>query len=86
MFLRIGKKIINTVNLVDADVYEVGEPPSPYRNGHSESRTVVVTTTAVQAAEDGTLGARRIWLEGDDADLFIEALPVYAPVLEGEGT
>jgi hypothetical protein len=33
-------------------------------------------------AEDGTLGARRIWLEGNDADLFLEALPVYSPVLE----
>ena len=34
------------------------------------------------AAEDGTLGARRIWLEGEDAALFVEALPVYAPVFE----
>lgn len=28
------------------------------------------------------LGARRIVLEGEDADAFLTALPVYSPVLE----
>lgn len=36
-----------------------------------------------ETAEDGTLGARRIWLEGGDAVLFVGPLPVYAPVFEG---
>ncbi len=82
MFLKVGRKLINTDNLVDADVYEPGEALSPYGDGHADALTVVITTTAVETAEDGTLGARRIVLEGEDADLFLEALPVYAPVLE----
>ncbi len=82
MFLRIGSKIINTDNFTDADVYEPGEELTPHREGHANKLTVVITTTAVETAEGGTLGARRIWLEGEDADLFLEALPVYTPVLE----
>lgn len=83
MYLRVASKIINTDNLVDADVYEVGESLMPYREVQAEGRTVVITTTATETAKDGTLAARRIVLEGDDADLFLESLPVYAPVLEG---
>ncbi len=79
MFLRIGRKIINTENLVDADVFEVGESMSqvPYRDANAVAslRTVVITTTAVEAAEDGVLEPRRIVFEGEDADLFLEALP-----------
>ncbi len=82
MFLKVGNKIINTDNLVDADVYEPGEGLSPHREGHADALTVVITTTALETAEDGTLGARQIWLEGADADLFLESLPVYTPVLE----
>lgn len=82
MFLRVGRKILNTGNLVDADVFEAGEDLSPHREGTAGARTVVVTTTAVEVAEDGTLGPRRLCLEGEDADLFLAALPVYAPVLE----
>lgn len=36
----------------------------------------------METAEDGTFTARRIWLEGDTAELFIESLPIYSPVLE----
>lgn len=82
MFLRIGAKILNTDNLVDADVYEVGEDLTPYREGRADRRTVVLTTTALEPDQDRRLGARRIFLEGEDADLFLEALPVYTPVLE----
>lgn len=82
MFLRIGSKILNTENMTDADVYEPGEPLSPYGEGHADTLTVVITTTAVETGADGALTARRINLEGEDADLFIKALPVYAPVLE----
>lgn len=83
MFLRVGRKIINT-DFTDADVFEPGEDLRPYCNGQAEERTVVITTTATETAEDGTLSPRRIWLEGEDADLFLEALPTYAPVLERE--
>ncbi len=84
MFLRVGSKILNTANLVDADVFEVGESMSPYRDANAVAslRTVVITTTAVEAAEDGTLEPRRIVVEGEYADLFLEALPIYEPVLE----
>jgi hypothetical protein len=82
VYLKIGRKIINTSNLVDADVYEVGEDMTPHRDGPAEARAVVITTTAVAAAEDGTPTARKIVLEGEDADLFLGALPVYEPVLE----
>lgn len=82
MFLRVGRKIINTDNITDAEVFEPGESLRPHGEGHADTLTVVITTTAVETAEDGTLGARRIWLEGEDADLFLEALPVYAPVLD----
>ncbi len=82
MYLKIGRKILNTENITDADVYEPGEELSPHGDGHADALTVVITTTAVESSEDGTLGARRIVLEGEDADLFLEALPVYAPVLE----
>ncbi len=83
MFLRIGRKLINTDNMADADVFEVGEEMTPYREGTAGTRTVVITTTATETAEDGKLGPRRIILSGEDADLFIESLPVYAPVLQG---
>ncbi len=79
VYLRVGRKIINSDNLVDADVFEPGEPLSPHGERRADALTVVITTTTV---EDGTVGARRIWLEGEDADLFLEALPVYAPVLD----
>jgi len=82
VFLRIASKIINTGNMVDADVFEVGEDLTPYREGRADRRTVVLTTTALEPDQDGRQGARRIVLEGDDADLFLEALPTYAPVLE----
>ncbi len=82
MYLKIGRKILNTDNLVDADVFESGESLSPYGEGRADTLTVVITTTATETAEDGTLGPRRIMLEGEDADLFLESLPVYAPVLE----
>ncbi|MDP9410119.1 MAG: hypothetical protein M3R38_23030 [Actinomycetota bacterium] len=87
MFLKVGSKILNTENLVDAEVFEVGEPMSPYRDGQAVAslRTVVVTTTALEvvASPDGTsVAARQIVLEGDDANLFLEALPIYSPVLE----
>ncbi len=84
MFLRIGSKIVNTDNFTDADVYEPGDSLSPHREGRTVASllTVVITTTATETAEDGTLGPRRIMLEGDDADAFLVALPVYAPVLE----
>ncbi len=84
MFLRIGRKILNTGNLTDADVYEPGEDLSPHMEGLAEERTVVITTTATETAEDGTLGPRRIILAGEDADLFLESLPTYTPVLEGD--
>ncbi len=82
MFLRIGSKIVATHNITDIDVYEPGEALTPHGDGHDDTLTAVITTTAMETAEDGTLGARRIVLEGEDADLFLEALPVYAPVLE----
>ncbi len=82
MFLKVGNKILNTNNIVDADVYEPGESLSPHQEGHADALTVVITTTATETDEDGATRARRIWLEGDDADLFLEALPVYSPVLE----
>ena len=83
MYLRIGRKIINTDNITDADVFESGEKLSPHLEGLAEERTVVIATTATETAGDGTLEPRRIILSGEDADLFIESLPVYAPVLEG---
>lgn len=63
MFLKIGGKIVNT----DADVYEPGESLSPHREGRAVASllTVVITTTAMETAEDGTLGPRRIVLEGE---------------------
>ncbi len=82
MFLKVGRKILNTGNMTDADVYEPGEELTPHGEGLAGKLTVVITTTATETAEDGTLGARRIWLEGEDADLFLESLPVYTPVLE----
>ena len=63
MFLRVGRKIINTDNLVDADVFEPGEDLRPHSEGRADALTVVITTTAVERGEDGTSGARRIWLE-----------------------
>lgn len=84
MFLKVGNKILNTLNMTDADVYKQGESLSYYGKGGSAADvlTVVVTTTAMETAQDGTLTARRIILEGEDANLFLEALPIYAPVLE----
>jgi hypothetical protein len=84
VFLKVGNKIINTDNLVDADVYEPGEELTLHSEGSSaaDTLTVVITTTAMETDRDGTLAPRRIMLEGEDAELFLEALPVYTPVLE----
>ena len=84
MYLRIGRKILNTENMTDADVYEPGEPLHPHDERLSGERAVVITTTATETAEDGTPRPRRIILEGEDADLFLESLPTYSPVLEGD--
>ncbi len=35
VYLRIGNKIVNTDNIVDADVYEQGEYLSPHGEGSS---------------------------------------------------
>lgn len=65
MFLKVGRKIVNTDNLVDTDVFEPGEALRPYRDGQAEERTVVITTTATETAKDGTLAARRIVFVGE---------------------
>ncbi len=82
MFLRIGSKILNTDNLVDADVFEPGEELTPYGEGRADVLTVVINSAAAETGQDGVVRAYRIVLEGSDADLFLEALPVYSPVLE----
>lgn len=81
MFIRIGRKILNTDNFTDADVLEPGEELTPHRDGHAETRTLVIATMSIESTEDGTIEPRKIVFEGDDADLFLESLPVYAPVL-----
>ncbi len=63
-------------------MYGPEEDMRPHYEGHAETRTDVITTTALEPGQDGTLAARRIVLEEEDAGLFIAALPVHAPVLE----
>lgn len=82
MYLRIGKRIINTDNLVDAELYEEGEDLSPHLAEAAADKTVVLHMTAVQQDLDGSLAPRTIWLHGEDADTFLDALPVYEPVEE----
>lgn len=84
MYIRVGRRIINTDNLVDAEVYEAGEALSPHRAEYAERRTVVLTMVGVIADYQGLQGPRSIWLEGPDADAFLAALPVYEPVPEPE--
>ncbi len=72
MYLRIGKRIVNTDTMTDAEI--IAEPDG--------QRTVVVTTTAIARTSDGALDARRITLSGEDAELFLSALPTYSPVWE----
>ena len=70
-----GRRLLGQLAASVARIRGTGE-------GRADTRTVVITTTAMEIGEDGTLGPRRIWLEGEDADLFLESLPVYTPVLE----
>ena len=60
MYLKMGRKIINSDNITDADVYEPGADLSRCGEGRAEERTVVITTTATETADDGTLGPRRL--------------------------
>lgn len=82
MYIKIGRRILNTDNLVDAELYEAGEPLSPYVAEYAESRTVVLHMASVERDRDDDLAPRTIWLYGEDADRFLEALPVYEPVME----
>lgn len=63
MYLKIGRKILNTDNLVDTNVFESGESLSPYGEGCADTLTVVITMTAMETAEDGVVTAAIITIE-----------------------
>lgn len=71
MYLRIGNRIINANQIVDAFIVEVGES---LNNGSvAETRTIMIRTTA----------DHQILLTDQDADMFLIALPTYKPTPEG---
>ena len=72
VYLRIGNRILNTETMTDAEIVERSDG----------QRTVVFMTTAVDRLHDGSLTSRRLILVGEDAELFLSALPTYSPVEE----
>lgn len=83
MYLRIGQRIINTDNIVDARIFEAGETYDLLRPA-AEVRTILISTTGFDRLGDGRMSPHEIKLEGQDADLFLAALPIHRPVMEGE--
>lgn len=71
MYLRIGTRIVNTETITDAEEYA---PEASGSLGAAEAKTLVVTF----------IGGRSLTLEAEDADAFLQALPVYSPVLGEE--
>lgn len=81
MMLKIGRRIINTDNVVAIEEYAPGEE---MRNSVAsvtvKSKTVRLVTTAYQG---NGWGPFVVVFDGADAEKFLDALPVYEPVLEG---
>lgn len=82
MNIKIGDRIINAAQIVETRVHEV-----------SEGRRVDIVTTATGCRTTGSQVAgaytvvptpHTIFLYGEDAELFLEAYPVYEPVMESE--
>lgn len=82
MYIKVGRRIINTAAITDAEVYEAGDALSPYVAEYAEARTVVLHMAALTVDYQGLQGPRQLWLFGEEADRFLEALPVYSPVPE----
>lgn len=97
MYLRIGNRILNTDNIVEARVF----PALPEREDDEEPGRVlppksvgveVITTAVVSEYDHGgdyrtpntVIHPHTIMLAGDEAERFLEALPVYEPVRETE--
>lgn len=71
-YLRIGNRIVNTEAMTGAEIFK----------GPDGERTVLVTTIAIERMHDRSLASRRIMFSGEDAELFLSALPIYSPVGE----
>ncbi len=74
MYIRIGKRIVNTDAMTDAEIVE--RPAGKH--------SVVLKTTGVERVQDGSLASRRLMFVDEEAELFLSALPTYSPVPEPE--
>lgn len=88
MFVKIGKRIIPTLNMVDVEIFEPGDTiEGSWTDTTAEKLTVRIWTNAPYGGSDGHSGSiapYKIHLYGEDAEKFLTALSVYEPVLEGE--
>ena len=94
MYLKLGDKIVNTDNIVEATVYPATPAGVDEYTGEeyrATSLTVEIVTTAIDSRYDhgGDLRDPRteilpysFTLAGDDAEKFLIALPIYEPVME----
>lgn len=95
MYLRIGDRIINTDNIVEARVSPATPASVDEYTGEeyrATSLSVEIVTTAITSEYDdgGDLPEFRhtrilphtVSLAGDEAEKFLAALPVYEPVME----
>ena len=95
MYLRLGNKILNTDNIVEARVFPATPAGVDEYTGEeyrATSLSVEIVTTAITSEYDdgGDLPEFRhtrifphtISLHREDAEKFLVALPVYEPVME----
>ena len=97
MYLRIGDRIINTDNIVEARVSPATPAGTDEETGKeyraTSVRVEIVTTAITSEYDDGgdlpefrhtRILPHTISLAGEDAEKFLTALPVYEPVMEKE--
>lgn len=95
MYLRLGNKIVNTDNIVEAKIYPATPAGVDEETGEEYRATVttveIVTTAITSEYDDGgdlpefrhtRIFPHTISLHGDNAEKFLTALPVYEPVLD----
>lgn len=75
MFLRIKDRVINSGHIVEARIIQ---------SGTERMRVEIVTTATdwIPLNTEVTINPYTIRLSGEEAELFLAALPVYEPVVE----
>lgn len=95
MYIKVGRRVINMDNIVEARVYPATPAGTDEDTGEeyrvTATRVEIVTTAITSEYDNGgdfsdfrhtEIRPHTITLGGEDAEKFLVALPVYEPVLE----